>query len=133
MNPRSALRLFIGLFWLFALLAAVPPRVDKGWPPPTLQAWVTAEASRTIPPLLIAALVVLAVASIASSVGLLLLRKWAAPVFLVSTILSYAAVALLGPHVAHGFTYACEGLAAICVGIVVALCFWSDALDPRPA
>lgn len=130
MTPRSALRLFIGLFWALALLASVPARVSSHWPPPLLQSWVAAEDSRTIPPALIAALVTLAIASVVSSIGLLFLRHWAARIFPASTILSYAAVALLGPHVSHGVTYALEGLAAVCAGMVVSLCFWSDALKP---
>ena len=76
------------------------------------------------------ALVTLAIASAVSSIGLLFLRPWAAPIFPASTVLSYGAVALLGPHVSHGATYALEGLAAVCAGMVVSLCFWSDALKP---
>ena len=133
MNSRFALRLFIGLFWLLALLSSVPPLVSSHWPPPSLQAWTIEEESRTIPPVLIVSLLTLAVASVVSSIGLFLFRSWAAPVFLASTILSYVAVALLGPHVSHGAAYACEGVAAVCAGMVVSLCFWSDALKPKPA
>ena len=133
MTSQSALRLFIGLFWLLALLSSVPPLVLPDWPPPSLQAWTTEEEARAIPPALIVALVALAGASIVSSVGLVCFCRWAAPIFLASTILSYAAVALLGPHVSHGVTYACEGGAAICAGIVISLSFWSDALRAKTA
>ena len=131
MNSRSALRLFIGLFWLLGLLPSVLHSLLPGWPPPSLQAWTAEEEARTIPPGLIITLLALAGASIVSSVGLFCFRRWAAPIFPVSTILSYAAVALLGPHVSHGAVYACEGGAAICAGIVISLCFWSDALKPK--
>ena len=131
MTSRTALRIFIGLFWVLALLSSVPERFSSGWPPPLLQAWTAAEDSRTIPPALIVALVTLAIASVGSSIGLLFLRKWAAPIFAATTFLSYFAVALLGPHVKHGAGYALEGMSAVCAGIVIALCFWSDPLNGK--
>ena len=131
MTSRTALRIFIGLFWLFALLSSVPERFSSGWPSPLLQAWTAAEQSRTIPPALIVALVTLAIASVGSSIGLLFLRKWAAPIFAATTFLSYVAVALLGPHVTPGAGYALEGMSEVCAGIVISLCFWSDALKGK--
>jgi hypothetical protein len=131
MTSRTALRIFIGLFWVLALLSLVPEHVSSSWPPPLLQAWAAAEDSRTIPPALIVALVILAIGSIGSSIGVLFLRKWAAPIFAATTFLSYVAVALLGPHVVHGAGYALAGLSEVCAGIVIALCFWSDALKRK--
>ena len=131
MTSRSALRVFIGLFWLLALLSSVSERFSPSWPPPLLQAWTAAEESRTIPPALIVALVTLAIASVGSSIGLLFLRRWAAPIFAATTFLSYVAVALLGPHLVHGAGYALEGLSEVCAGMVVSLCFWSDALKGK--
>lgn len=131
MTAQFALRLFIALFWLLALLSSVPPLLSSDWPPPSLRAWMTESKAQTIPPALIVALLTLTGASVISSVGLLCLRRWAAPVFLASTTLSYGAVALLGPHVSHGAAYACEGGAAISAGIVIALSFWSDALSAK--
>jgi len=131
MTAASALRLFISLFWLFALLKFVPPSASSDWPPPSLQAWTTEREAKTIPPSLGVALATLAGASIISSVGLLCLRRWAAPMFLASTLLSYVAVALLGPSVSHGASYACEGIAAVCAGIVISLSYGSDALRAK--
>lgn len=131
MTSRSALRIFIGLFWVLALLSSVPELVSSNWPPPLLQAWTTAEESRTIPPALIVALVTLAIASVGSSIGLLFLRRWAAPIFAATTFLSYVALALLGPHVVHGAGYALGGMSEVCAGIVISLCFWSDALKGK--
>ena len=131
MTSRFALRLFIGLFWLFGLLPSALHPILPNWPPPLLQAWTAEVAVRTIPPGLIATLLALTGASIVSSVGLFCFRRWAALIFPVSTILSYAAVALLGPYVVHGAVYACGGFAGMCAGIVTSLCFWSDALKPK--
>lgn len=131
MTAPSALRLFISLLLLFALLKFVPPLVSSDWPPPSLQAWTTEREAKTIPPSLGVALATLAGASIFSSVGLLCLHRWAARMFLASTLLSYGAVAILGPSVSHGASYACEGIAAVCGGMVISLSFWSDALGAR--
>ena len=131
MTSRSALRLFIGLFWLLGLMPTALHSLLPDWPPPSLKAWTAEVQARTIPSWLIATLITLAVASIVSSVGLFCFRRWAAPIFPVSAILSYAAVALLGARVTHGAVYACEGGAAICAGIVISLCSWSDALKPK--
>ena len=132
MSPTSALRLFISLYWAMGILSAVVPLVLPGWPPETLKAWVAEEEARDLPLALLPTLATIAIASIVSSIALLRLRRWGAPVFLVSGLLSYGAIALLGPQVTPGVAYLFEVGAAISAGLVIALCYWSDALRPEP-
>lgn len=70
---------------------------------------------------------------IAASIGLLLLKRWAAWLFLLTTAVAYTLMAFLGPTVEHGVTSAVNGAFSVVTGVILGLAFFTDALPARGA
>jgi cytochrome c biogenesis protein CcdA len=71
--------------------------------------------------------------AIASWIGLLFLKKWAAWTYLAATAVGYLLFALLNePHVGTSIDAVANDLATIAQGVILGLAFFSDALTPTP-
>jgi hypothetical protein len=134
MTATFALRTAIVFEWLFGLSTIILSITLERFLPDPLREYLAVEAESVpslaeflILPLAIVMLLVL----IASSIGLLLLQRWARWGYLASMALSCVLMPFLGPHVEHALTEAFDMASMILSGVVIGLAFFTNAIPER--
>jgi hypothetical protein len=62
---------------------------------------------------------------VSSVIGLFFFRRWARPLYLVTTILATLLLPVSGPYVASGWSQMIDELGLIVSGVILALIYWS--------
>jgi hypothetical protein len=130
-SAKTSLRVAVVLELVFALTGVVASLLLESELPQPLKEWVAAEAKRDFnssDAVLLALGIPIVVAWLVSSVGLFLFRRWAAWLYLWTTLLGLTLYPLLGPNVEHGLTESFYLLSSAFSGAVVALSFLSGVL-----
>jgi hypothetical protein len=136
MRSSTVLRLCLVLEWVLFLAGLGLSFATERFLPEPLRAWLDAEAEGdpSVREMAFFGLCILLVASgIVGTVGLFLLQRWAAWLYLVNSILGVLLTLLAGPAVEHPLTDAIGEVASIMCGMVIALAFFSDALKKQRA
>jgi hypothetical protein len=125
---ESVLRHLVVWQWVLACLSIVFFQVEIERLPFLLQEYAAAEAAR--PPTAADAIVgwltlLWAVGSLAASVGVFALRRWARPLFLAMALLGCVLQALLEPSVTTGWSVAAETAAQVVVGVTLGVVYFS--------
>lgn len=136
MTSQRAIQLLTIASFLLGMIGGVFAMFEGEFLPPLLQAWQESsleEMSRARVLAFAVLAVLLLVAVLVATVGLLLLKKWGAWLHLGSSVIGYAALGTLGPVVEHAFTHAMEIAGALLSGCLYGVAFFTPALDPLEA
>jgi hypothetical protein len=138
-RASTALRWCLLLEWVFVLgSVAVSLSLESSLPEP-LVTWLNADAERDLSAqeiALHAVLVAIIASLVVATIGLLCLRRWAAWLYLIATVLGMFLVAFTGPTVEHAVADALDDAGMLMSGAVIALAFFTGSLDrsaPEPA
>ncbi len=137
MKSSTVLRWCVVLIWIFGLAGLVADFALQSSLPAPLAAWLKADAARdpTLNDLVgLGASVLLIVSALVSTVGLLRLRRWAAWLYLATSILgTILSVVWLRTVLGHAYAYACYDVSTTFHGMVIALAFFTDSLNENSA
>ena len=128
MPIETVLRHLVVWQWILACLSIVIFQLEVERLPFLLQEYAAAEAVRpaTMADAVVGWLTLLwAVGSLAASVGVFALRRWARPFFLVMALLGCVLQALLEPSVTTGWSVAAETGAQVLVGVTIGVVYFS--------
>ena len=134
MDTQKAMRICIVLSWIFGILSLLLYFVLQDSLPLGLQGWLLEEAERKPAVYEVVSFLVFAVlivVNIVASVGLYLLKKWAARLYIFSLVIMVIMVPFFGPTVEEGIVTTFASIADIISGLVLGLAFFSDALNPK--
>ena len=133
MKASVVLRLCVALELVLAVVAIASSYALDSFLPEPLRAWQAA-ASETVTFgdfILFAFIVPLIVCLLVASVGLLLLKRWAAWLYLGVSVAGVLITPFTGITVEHPLTDTAEEIGSVLNGLVLGLAFFSDALKPR--
>lgn len=135
MKASVVLRLCVALELALAVVAIASSYALESFLPEPLRAWQAAasEAVTFGDFVLFAFIVPLIVCLLVASVGLLLLKRWAAWLYLGVTVVGVLLTPFTGPTVEHPLTDMAGEIGSILNGMVLGLAFFTDALKPRNA
>jgi len=125
---ETVLRHLVVWQWILACLSIVIFQLEVPRLPFLLQEYAAAEAARpaTVADAMVGWLTLLwAIGSLAASVGVFALRRWARPLFLVMALLGCVLQALLEPSVTTGWSVAAETAAQVLVGVSIGVVYFS--------
>jgi hypothetical protein len=125
---ETVLRHLVVWQWIFAGLSILVFQLEAERLPFLLREYAAREVLREPGPAdaLVGWLTLLwSVGSLAASVGVWLLRRWARPAFLVMAILGCVLQALLEPSVTTGWSVAAETVAQLLVGVTIGVLYFS--------
>jgi hypothetical protein len=135
MNSKAILRLCLVCVWVcIAAEIALSFVLERSLPEP-LQAWVGSEAERELTAVevgLIVPFVSLLTAMIVATVGLFRHERWASWVYLAAAAVGILLTPYTGPNVEHALTATVSGIGSVLDGMVIALAFFSNALEKKP-
>jgi len=134
MTAKLALRTAIVFEWLFGLAMIVLSFALERFLPEALREYVALDAESPIAIgelLLLPLAILLLIATLASSIGLLLLQRWARWSYLASVVLGCVITPFLGPTVEHSLTDTFDRIATTLSGLVIGIAFFSDAIPER--
>ncbi len=126
MNTKNTLRVFVILEWILIIGAISCSVALESRLPHELQNWLVseeAEGNTIIAFLFIPALI----GALVGSIGLLFLKRWAAWLYLVCTII--VAVPDGQPVVEDSITAAADEISILLAGIIIGISFFSNALS----
>lgn len=130
MKSATMLRLCVALELALIVISIVLSMVLQPFLPEPLRAWI-AENEQQIRPadlMLFVLFIPLLIALVVASVGLLLLKRWAAWLYLYVNVLGLLLVPFMGPTVEHAVAEMFSEAATMLGGVVLALAFFSDAI-----
>ena len=134
MFEKRLLRAAVGFYWV-ALFAAIRlPLTLRHFLPDPLIAYLASEEKRPDAHGNVAIFLVLLVTLIGlivSSIGLMLLRRWARWTYLASVALACGLMAFLGPVVLHAFAQSSLMVSMNLSGFVIGISFFSNAIAKR--
>lgn len=134
MAASTALRLCIVLLWISIPCQVIASDFFTSTIPEPVQDWVNSQdvflgfSDRLLLPLFL----FLMMWFIISSIGLFCLHRWAAWVFLAYWLLGALVIMLSGPMLENGVYNMFGALEDLAFGMVIALAFFSDALQKKP-
>jgi nitrate reductase NapE component len=134
MRSTTLLRFFVLLEWAFLLISMKLSFALEHTLPEPLRDWIAADTDAEVSKadlIILFSIVPLLASALVGAIGLLFLKRWAAWVYLVSMVLGYLIVPFTGPSVEHAIAYAVDEVSVVFSGMVIALAFFSDALDPK--
>src|SRR5688572_1362315 len=134
MTAKLALRTAIVFEWLFGLAMIALSFALERFLPEALREYLALEAESPIAIgelLLLPLAILLLIVTLASSIGLLLLQRWARWSYLACVVLGCAITPFLGPTVEHSLTDTFEMVATTLSGLVIGISFFSDAIPER--
>jgi len=137
-NPsvaQKAMRICIGLSWVIGITSIILSFVLQDRLPEGLQAWLNEDFERDMEAYeaVILSISFAAILSwIVASVGLFMLQRWGAILFLISWAVFLILNPFTGPVVEHPLSATLWAIADILTGVVLGLAFFSDALGPKP-
>jgi len=122
--------------WVFVVISIVASLILEPSLPEPLAAWLKADAERDITAgefALLAAFIPLLVSIIVATAGLLCLQRWAAWLYLVTTVIGTLLMPFTGPTVEHALADTIDEIGIIMSGMVIALAFFTDSLKKKDA
>lgn len=128
MTIETVLRHLVVWQWVLASLSILFFQLEVERLPFLLREYAVAEAARpaTAMDALVGWLTLLwAAGSLAASIGLFALRRWARPLFLAMALLGCALQALLEPSVTTGWSVVAETAAQVLVGVTIGVVYFS--------
>ena len=131
MKTQTILRVCVVLEWVVYIIGVGLSFVLQDSLPTPLKDWLVAEAERDMAAhelVLLGGVVVLLLAAIVASVGLLFLQRWAAWLYLFSFIVGCLLSLFYGPVVEHEVADVVGDVAIFLSGLVLGLAFFTDAL-----
>jgi hypothetical protein len=134
MNTSTVLRICVVLEWVFAGSGIALSLLLESALPDPLRQWLSAELEKSLnlhDVLLLFLIVPLLLCAIVSSIGLFLLKRWAAWLYLGTVIVGFLLYPLMGPTVEHALADAVDDIAVVLSGLIIGLAFFSDALKPK--
>lgn len=133
-GAQRAMRICIGLSLFFAIMSITLSYALQTNLPSELQVWLLEESERdmnayeaVVGPVAIVVIFALIVAS----VGLFMLKRWAAKLYLIAFVVMLILSPFTGPSVEHALSATLWEIANILTGMVLGLAFFSDALNPK--
>ena len=133
MSARAALRTAVVLFWLTFIAVIISSAALESFLPLELQEHLDVEAGLEIGArdiVIGGALLLVLLGFVLASIGLLLLQRWGAKLFLYLTILFCLLSCYAGPTVDHAVAAALQYVFAMLHGGIIALSFFSNAFEP---
>jgi hypothetical protein len=134
MNNTSILRVCVVLEWVLLITGVALSFALESNLPDSLRAWLAEEYAQDLTSFdlaIIAVGFVVVIATIVASVGLLFLQRWAAWLYLATTVIGCVFMMFTGPTVEHAVSYAFDDVSVVFTGLVLGLAFFTDALKPR--
>ena len=131
MKNKTALICCLGAQWVCVVAGILSTMSLKSHLPQPLQAWLAKEAEAPMgieDIVMLVAAIPFTISMIVASVGLFAGRKWAAWLYLVTSVLCILVMAFTGPTVAHAIPDTLNYVGAAMSGMVIALAFFTDAL-----
>ena len=128
MPIERVLRHLVVWQWVFACLSIVIFQLEVERLPFLLKTYAAVEAARPPGALDVAVgwlSLVWAIGSLAASAGVMALRRWARPAFLVMALLGCVLQALLEPSVTTAWSVAAETAAQVLVGVTLGVLYFS--------
>ena len=128
MRIEAVLRHLVVWQWVLACLSIVFFQVEIDKLPFLLKEYAAAEAIRppTVADSMVGWLTLLwGIGSLAASIGVIALKRWARPFFLVMALLGCVLQALLEPSVTTGWSVAAETAAQVLVGVTLGVVYFS--------
>jgi type IV secretory pathway TrbD component len=131
MGAKTVLRGAIVLEWVCVLCSVGLSFALAGHLPAPLQAWRTQDFERGLTGqemLVGAAMVVVLLAGVVASLGVFLLQRWAAWLYLTTRFVGCLLLPFTGPTVEHALTDAVDEVGTLLSGVVLGLAFFSGAV-----
>ncbi len=137
MKRTTVLRALLILQWILIVAGVALSLALESHLPVELQAWLKAQADGSITTtdwLLLFLGIPLLVVMIVGSVGLFMLRRWGAWLYLITTSLGTTLMPFTGPTVDHVVADAVDEIALIFSGVVIGIAFFGNVLkqDNQP-
>lgn len=134
MNVRKALRIAILAEWGLIIATIASSFLLESSLPSPLRGYVQAESERDLTPadlpVAIGGILIL-VLTVVGTIGLFLFQRWARPLYLVTTLASFAVVLLAGPSVEHAASETLGELAVLVSGVILGMIYFTSALEPQ--
>ncbi len=136
MNPRVVLRVLVVVHLVLMALGVGLSFFDEYLLPPALAGWKAEHAFGDdltwFEFFLFASWLMWMALYVVACVGLLCLRRWAAFMLLVLAVLGFL-FTLTEPNVTSALLAVLDDAAMLCMGALLATCFLTEALHPKPA
>ena len=132
MKSQTVLRTCVLLQWAFFVVGIALTLLLHNSLPPQLRDWRAAEPVHAPSVFLVIITLMFGlvfISGIVASIGLLLLKRWAAWLFLYNAVLAYSLMACYGPTVEHGAASAVNGAFSVFTGLILGVAFFTDALN----
>ena len=133
-GAHRALRIGVVLSWVFGIISVISSILLQDSLPASLQDWLISDSERDMSAyevILGSAAIVDYVVIIVASVGLFMLKRWAAMLYLVAFVVMLILSPFAGPSVEHALSASLWEIADILIGMVLGLAFFSDALSSK--
>lgn len=130
-KSSTLLRWCLALEWVFIAAGITVSTIMESSLPEPLTTWLMteAEADITIGDIAFVALAIpLLISAVVATVGLFCLRRWAAWLYLITTVLGMLLTPFTGPVVEHPLADMFDEFGIIMIGMVLALTFFTDSL-----
>lgn len=132
-NAQKALRICIGLFWAFLILRGILDFAPQNNLPSGAQSVLLENSEREVSAynaLLRSVAPVGFVAYIVASVGLFMLKHWAAKLYLIALVISVMMLPFSRPSIEYGIGDTLISIADILSGLILGLVFYGNVLTP---
>jgi hypothetical protein len=132
MKHKTVLNYCLATEWICIVAGVLASFALEAHLPQPLQAWLAQEAETPLgveDNVMLVACFPLIISMVVASVGLFAGRKWAAWVYLVTSVLGILVMTLTGPTVAHAIPDTLDDISVAMSGMVIALAFFTDALE----
>lgn len=133
-GAQKAIRIGVVLAWVIGIIGIISSVLLQDSLPTSLQNWLIADSERdlgTFEAVILPFGIVAIFSYIVASIGLFMLKRWGARLYLIS----YAVLVFLnfftGPSVEHSLPASLAEISDILIGMVLGLAFFSDALNPK--
>ncbi|MGB5612221.1 MAG: hypothetical protein WBM67_06155 [Sedimenticolaceae bacterium] len=127
LSPRITLRIAIVGSWICLGLAVAVSFWEEQRLPPSLFEYLQAQYSANVSPVEMLVGLLLFVALVVASVGLLALARWSRPLFLFSTLAGLFLWPVVGPNVEGPWEALFHELSLLGFGFVIALSYFGEA------
>lgn len=134
MKSANLLRCALACEWIFIIATiAIDSATESSLPEP-LYLWIQSQSSAelTAGSVLLGGFYLTLLASIlTATVGLFLLKRWAAWLYLITSFLGISSLLFMGPNIQSAPVNALDEIASVLSGMVVAVAFFTDSLSPK--
>ncbi len=135
MNAAAGLKTGIIVWWAsIAIYLSLSFALESALPE-TLQSYLAMEYEREITAMELGVLIFglfIIVIQLVSSVALFRQKIWAAKPFIITSVFGFILVGFIGPSVEHAVAATFSYFESACIGFIIAIILFSDALDVQP-